>query len=241
MEQVSKEHGRTVLFVSHNLSAVRQLCTKAMLIKGGTLAEIGAVAEVCVSYLQAQDASLGSGHTRLDHDQVSRCGEGSARITSLELVRASGVVNASFLFGEPIRLRISVQASRMLRRYIVGFSLNTVDGYVLVCSNHYDSLDPDALLEGTHVFTCLADGLWLAPGRYAITLAVTSGDHHGPIDFIRTAAFFEVAPLAFRANRETQYLLDARPGSIRRPNQWSKVTVEGEEQRGISAGVRGVW
>lgn len=37
MEEVSRGEGRTVLFVSHNMTAIRQLCTKGILLKDGTL------------------------------------------------------------------------------------------------------------------------------------------------------------------------------------------------------------
>jgi lipopolysaccharide transport system ATP-binding protein len=234
MEHISRAQGRTVLFVSHNLPSIRQLCTRALLLKQGMLAESGGVAEVCELYLQSQDSPLGAGATCLDNDAVFRYGEGSARITKLELIRANGIVSSSFFFGEPIRLRIYVQANRRLRDYIVGFSLNTIDGQVLVCSNHYDSLDREALLEGTHVFTCVADGLWLAPGRYTITLAVTSGDQRGPLDFIQTAAFVEIEPFDFYAIRETKHLLDLRPGFIRRPHKWCKENVETTDSNSVS-------
>ena len=46
------EGGRTVLFVSHNMSAVRRLCTRALLLDGGVAVEDGLVGEVINRYLQ---------------------------------------------------------------------------------------------------------------------------------------------------------------------------------------------
>lgn len=50
MQQVSQSEGRTVLFVSHNMAAVEALCTRAILLEGGTIAASGSVKEVCNQY-----------------------------------------------------------------------------------------------------------------------------------------------------------------------------------------------
>jgi lipopolysaccharide transport system ATP-binding protein len=46
MDEVSKREGRTILFVSHNLAAVSQLCLKGFLLRDGRLLGMGAVSEV---------------------------------------------------------------------------------------------------------------------------------------------------------------------------------------------------
>ena len=51
MQDVSKGQGRTVLFVSHNMSAVRSLCTKGVMLKNGTIDMIGGVPETLNHYL----------------------------------------------------------------------------------------------------------------------------------------------------------------------------------------------
>lgn len=51
MEDVSKNQGRTVLFVSHNMSAVQNLCPKAILLSFGELVKLGKVNDVIDTYL----------------------------------------------------------------------------------------------------------------------------------------------------------------------------------------------
>lgn len=55
MEEVSKGQGRTVLFVSHNMAAVQQLCGRALLMKEGTVVADGAVPSLLQMYLQKED------------------------------------------------------------------------------------------------------------------------------------------------------------------------------------------
>jgi lipopolysaccharide transport system ATP-binding protein len=56
MHEVSKEHGRTVLFVSHNMTAVQNLCTKAILLRNGQVANAGNTKDIINEYLSKDTA-----------------------------------------------------------------------------------------------------------------------------------------------------------------------------------------
>ena len=58
MEDVSKE-GRTIIFVSHNMGAVKSICNKAIWIANGQLKQTGCEAEICAKYEQATRSYLG--------------------------------------------------------------------------------------------------------------------------------------------------------------------------------------
>lgn len=58
MQDVAKGEGRTVLFVSHNMAAVRSLCTKGMLLKNGMVTFMGSVPDTINHYLETTDAVL---------------------------------------------------------------------------------------------------------------------------------------------------------------------------------------
>ncbi len=55
MQDVSRGEGRTVLFVSHNMAAVRNLCTKGVLLKNGTIDYIGSIPETLDRYLKNEE------------------------------------------------------------------------------------------------------------------------------------------------------------------------------------------
>ena len=55
MQDVSKGEGRTVLFVSHNMSAVRSLCTRGIMLKNGTIDFIGSIPDTLDHYLKDND------------------------------------------------------------------------------------------------------------------------------------------------------------------------------------------
>ena len=55
MQDVSKGEGRTVLFVSHNMAAVRSLCTRGVMLKNGTIDYIGNIPDTLDHYLKSDD------------------------------------------------------------------------------------------------------------------------------------------------------------------------------------------
>ncbi len=62
MNDVANKEGRTVLFVSHNMAAVSQLCQQAIFLKNGTLMKQGSVPEIIDLYLQADGSTAVLGH-----------------------------------------------------------------------------------------------------------------------------------------------------------------------------------
>jgi len=61
MDEVSRKEGRTVLFVSHNLTAVQTLCGKGIYLKTGRVAGMGTAEEQIVNYLKDVQSSEGGG------------------------------------------------------------------------------------------------------------------------------------------------------------------------------------
>lgn len=55
MQDISKSEGRTVLFVSHNMGSVQNLCTKGLLLENGSVSMRGAIKDVIEVYLQKQE------------------------------------------------------------------------------------------------------------------------------------------------------------------------------------------
>jgi lipopolysaccharide transport system ATP-binding protein len=61
MEDVSKQGGRTILFVSHNLAAIQQLCTKAIILSKGQVSFVGPANEGVERYITNTERSLEQG------------------------------------------------------------------------------------------------------------------------------------------------------------------------------------
>ena len=103
-----KERGGTILFVSHDASAVERLCDRAVLLRAGELAYDGPVHEAISRYRRA----LAEDEEAPEHAVATDAhGTGEARIASARLVTAGGEPRDRFLAGEPFGLEVELAGS----------------------------------------------------------------------------------------------------------------------------------
>ena len=117
MEEVSKQ-GRTVLFVSHNMGAVRALCTRGLLLEEGALTLDDEVDVVINSYLSSKDVSTAG---RLGWSAADAPQDKELILFGIEMVSASGEVKTTFQIDESFEIRIHyqiVEEVKNLRLYL---------------------------------------------------------------------------------------------------------------------------
>ena len=105
MEEVSKQ-GRTVLFVSHNMGAVRALCTRGLLLEDGTLTLDDDVDVVLNSYLSSKDVSTAG---RLGWSAADAPQDKELILFGIEVVSGTGEVKTTYQIDEPFEIRIHYQ------------------------------------------------------------------------------------------------------------------------------------
>jgi len=105
--------GRTILFVSHNMAAMRKLCTRAVLLEGGRVAATGGVEEVTEQYLNSGAVEEGAGPVRVRgipfHHKKTDFTIEDIKVTDLE---GREITNLST--GDSIRLRVYYRAGKKL-------------------------------------------------------------------------------------------------------------------------------
>ena len=157
--------GRTVLVVSHNMTAIRTLTSRCLVMSGGRLVFDGSPAEAIRNYTDALDQQ-----TRAEQS----FGEGShTAIRSASLVDENGAPTTSYVAGDPLRLDVvfwtdggptfsldAVLASADRQRLALG-SLQAFYGI---------SLPRTA---GTYRIRLEIEPLWLASGHYALDIATS--------------------------------------------------------------------
>lgn len=124
MERVSKEEGRTILFVSHNLATVVQLCKKAILLREGTMVESGEVNAVVHSYI-TYNKTVGENHKLRNLDL--RKGDGRFRVSSIRLLNEDSVPITIGRTGNP--LTFEIQFNKPIQKkegaFRIDFALDT--------------------------------------------------------------------------------------------------------------------
>ncbi len=105
MDDVAKS-GRTVLFVSHNMGAIADLCPRTLLLSRGSLQADGSTPDVVSEYLTV---ATPDGYVDLRHWELERSGDGPMRIEAFEILDSNGARAGQIECGEPIRFRFSVR------------------------------------------------------------------------------------------------------------------------------------
>jgi lipopolysaccharide transport system ATP-binding protein len=199
MDEVSRNQGRTVLFVSHNMEAVLKLCTRGILFESGRIKTIGDINTVVPAYLSSQSSSPRtvdlSGRVRpVDFS-------GKARLASV----SSSAANGSWFipFGQPLSLDIAIDAQSVDDEFFLGIALHSIRGFEVAswttkCGDTKLSLRP-----GINNFRLAFPQLGLLPGRYWLDIGVWSD--RGDQDRINEAVRLEIAPSAESAEINAEY------------------------------------
>lgn len=165
MSEVSSQ-GRTVLFVSHNLSSIQQLCTRAVLLHQGKVLMDGAVPDVTLTYLRLGLEQEGE-RVWQPADAPS---DSVVRLRKVRVRDGQGDVSTAFTVRDPVFLELEydVQEECPLDAYV--FVANEVGVTVFVSlDNNASPWSEVARPRGTYRSTCQIPCDFLNAGQYSIS------------------------------------------------------------------------
>jgi lipopolysaccharide transport system ATP-binding protein len=160
--------GRTVLFVSHNMAAVENLCTRCVWIDGGRIRMDGDTPDVISAYM----ASYSSGDDD-DRDLTkaeNRKGNGDLRFTAMRYLTPDGAPKGVVRSGEALKVELSFQVNKRVVMPHFGVSVHSDVGTLVTESSTYNTGADTASLDlgpGKVEFTIA--NLNLMPGRYFLS------------------------------------------------------------------------
>ena len=209
--------GRTVLFVSHNMRSIQQLCRSALLLANGRVAANGPVDECVAAYLGSV-SSESSGYADLSNSRVSRRGSGECRFDSFQLLNVAGEQASRFRFGEPFLVKITVSASQNIGSVALGFSFVGRTGYEIMGTAAHDGNSASAIRQGGNEFLCKIEPMILNPGLYTIRAAIfIAGQLFDHVDEVMQ---FEVEAAAKDVSLAPR---DHYVGDVYVPYKWSDI------------------
>ena len=217
MEEVTRG-GRTVLFVSHNMGAVRRICTHGVWLDGGEVRRMGTAGECVDAYTASAEAAAEGGTGVFDlRERKDRMGSGSVLLRELRLLDSENRPRGSVEFGEPFTLVFEMECLRSTPSSFVGLTLLGDDGTSVLGSHHYDSAEMRPLGAGSrHTISCRVSPNLLKPGRYSLQVGVADYATWECVDLFYSAGDFIVEPGSGRFGR----LPDARPAYVQPVLEW---------------------
>jgi lipopolysaccharide transport system ATP-binding protein len=185
MEEVATS-GRTVLFVSHNLTAVAALCRRAYLLDRGLIVAEGAAADVVLQFKESWEAD----EVIPIAEREDRRGDGSVRVTGLRIERADG--GDAITSSSRIRVVVDYQSEAPLRTPRFQVTIHDAEYNPVYLLDTDGAADMPEVLPARGSVVCVTEPLRLTPG----TCGLMVGVHRGPVlaDGIEFAGAFDVQP-----------------------------------------------
>jgi len=184
--------GRTVLFVSHSMPAIKSLCTRAILLDGGRLVQDGEPDDVVAAYLRTDEIPRAEALVR---PEDSVMGTGEARLRAAMILDSQGSVAEQLHFTERFQVRLVVESTARIPEVVVEIGISSLEGMRLATMMNTD--------RGGHVFE-LEPGLQEIAMEVDVTLlprdyVVDIGIHHysgATIDLVEKVTRFTVLNIA---------------------------------------------
>jgi len=202
MEDVGKE-GRTVLFVSHNMVAIQQLCGSGILLRDGVVRETGSIEKVIECYLNDSTStgkeSIGE-LPRASHDYGV-----IARFINAWPVNSKGERTTSFMSSEDISFDLEIKAFEKIDGLSIVAGLDTYMDYRIttVLSENAGMLlsaDKEAVMS----INMKLPKLRLKPGGYSLTLGMRRNKI--TFDHVVKAIHFEVSEVSANGRSQESFI-----------------------------------
>jgi lipopolysaccharide transport system ATP-binding protein len=207
MDEVSHT-GRTILFVSHNMAAVKSLCTRGVLLDAGRVICEGNVDQIVDAYLMAGTDMATTG---IIPDSAPRMGTGTAKCRSVRLSDASGRAVSEVYLGQPLSVTLECEVHEDIDDAVFELSISAADGtHVVQCTTMDGKQDPLIVAKGRHTLRVRIP-VTLLPRQYCFDVGI----HHldgTTIDFVQRTLNFVVLKVArdkadsYRWNRVRGYV-----------------------------------
>lgn len=212
--------GRTVMFVSHNMAAVENLCSRGIWIDKGQLRMDGPSKEVIKAYLSTYAGEESRG-TELTVE--GRTGSGEMRYTNIELLAPDGSPSPIIQSGDDLTLRLHFRAEQKILQPHFQVRLYTSMGTLITeTSTWLHGVTIPAVEPGTGYVDLELDRINILPARYMIALAITGGPEGKTLDG-DVHTFLDVEPSAAYG---TVRALNSRFGIMYFSQRWNISSID---------------
>lgn len=190
MKSASTQEGRTILYVSHNMNTIRQLCDRCVVLDQGRVVFEGdvekAIGIYMANYVQDLDVDIDLSKNRMPHLPKEIRG----KITHLTLLDKA---KAEYRFGETVRLKLDIHAYEKLSGMSLRIEVRSKTGVPVGLTMINDFADLSQQSDGSYTFELNFNGL--VKGEYVVCLVLYEVNEFGSfvdIDAVYPAFLFNI-------------------------------------------------
>lgn len=215
MEDVSKNQGRTVLFVSHNMAAINSICVKGIYLKNGVVEMVGNINQVTLQYLNVTKTVEKNG---VIPNGLSTYNTGIVSFKSIKIASVSTSENILFYLSDII-IDIEIDSKKEINAILLDIRICDEERREVVhISNIYNQNNSIVKLnQGLSAYNIQITN-YLQPGSYSLTIGAHQNDGT-TLEYIENILNFEV--LAIAENKKQSYKYNNKIGVVRFESIWS--------------------
>ena len=190
MNEITKKEGRTIFFVSHNMEAVNNLCTRTVLLSHGQVLKIGPTKEIIGDYLK----ELNQEPTSSLRDRRDRGGDGALRIVDAYLVDKEGRKTREFSSGDYMKMvfEYECKANRTFENIVIGTNAALPNGESLFLCHSEMTAKKFSKVKNRGTFECTIEKLPIVSGTYFLNVRIA--ENGVALDDVKSVTSFQVQP-----------------------------------------------
>jgi lipopolysaccharide transport system ATP-binding protein len=213
MRDISTE-GRTVLFVSHNMAAIRSLCERGILLAKGQKVFEGAAGE-CVDRYLADVTQNATNEVDLSEVRRGKGIDSTLKINKVRLVSPNG--RPLVRCGDPLEVELFFSVSEPLEDAVVGVNISSADNVsIMECRTSHAYGPIQQLDRGEYAIKCRIEQNMLSPALYFLSVGGRCASK--PLDYVPQAMTFEI----YSDESVASLWLNDVPGVVRVQSDWTQ-------------------
>jgi lipopolysaccharide transport system ATP-binding protein len=212
MKAVSQNEGRTVLFVSHNMQAITNLCSRVVLLNKGSVVEDSNPIDVVRNYLMFEAKKEGA----IYWNEQKALGDSTIKLSAIKILDQDNNIRSQFFSKFKIRVQFDLIINNLDKDLIIGFEVTDENGMTIFRTYHTDNQEDKwpKLKVGNNSIVCELPTDFFNAGTYYISPKINIHLkkwvlNSDPLLSFDVEVNHGVSPLWNRMNKSSR-----RPGSL---------------------------
>lgn len=184
MSSVSRD-GRTIVYVSHNMDSLVNLCNRAIIVNNGKLTSVGTPKELVSKYISDSESS-----TKTIFSERRNQYSDKKIVDDIFIYKDKGISKEVIEMGGPVKIVVKINIENYDKKYLVGIIFKSVYGQILMSTNTgMNTVGDNTLKKGEVVLSI--EKFPLTPGKYFIDISITD-NKYSRVDYVANALVIEV-------------------------------------------------